>query len=52
MSRKTREHDEIPWCLLVAETQKRLRDIPFAPAIFSQLVEPLDRRRFAAIVAR
>ncbi len=34
------------------ETQKRLRDMRFTPTIFSQLVEPLDRRRFEAIVAR
>ena len=36
----------------LSETQKRLRDMRFTPTIFSQLVEPLDRRRFEAIVAR
>ena len=52
MSRKTRENDEIPWYFLVVETQKRERDMRFTPTIFAQLVEPLDRRRFEAIVAR
>jgi putative transposase len=52
MPRKTRELDEIPWYFLVAETQKRERDMRFTPIIFSQIVEPLDRRRFEAIVER
>jgi putative transposase len=52
MPRKTEEIDEIPWYFLVVETQKRERDMRFAPTIFSQLVEPLDRRRFEAIVKR
>jgi len=52
MSRKTEELGEIPWYFLVVETQKRQRDMRFTPTIFSQLVEPLDRRRFEAIVAR
>lgn len=52
MSRKTGEIDEIPWYFLVVETQKRLRDMRFTPTIFAQLVEPLDRRRFEAIVER
>lgn len=52
MSRKTKEIDEIPWYFLVVETQKRLRDMHFTPTIFGQLVEPLDRRRFKAIVER
>ena len=52
MSRKTEETDEIPWYFLVVETQKRLRDMRFSPTIFAQLVEPLDRRRFEAIVER
>jgi putative transposase len=49
---KTEELDEIPWYFLVVTTQKRPRDMRFTPTIFSQLVEPLDRRRFEAIVAR
>jgi putative transposase len=52
MSRKARELDEIPWYFLVVETQKRERDMRFNPTIFSQLVEPLNRRSFAAIVER
>ena len=52
MSRKTEELGEIPWYFLVVETQKRQRDMRFAPTIFSQLVEPLDRRCFEAIVER
>jgi len=52
MPRKTEEIDEIPWYFLVVETQKRERDMRFTPTIFSQLVEPLDRRRFEAIVKR
>jgi len=52
MSRRTEELDEIPWYFLVVETQKRLRDMRFVPTIFAQLVEPLDRRRFDAIVER
>ena len=52
MSRKTGEIDEIPWYFLVVRLRKRLRDMRFAPTIFAQLVEPLDRRRFEAIVAR
>jgi putative transposase len=52
MSRKTRENDEFPWYFLVVETQKRKRDMRFTPTIFNQVVEPLDRRRFDAIVAR
>jgi putative transposase len=52
MSHKTAEIDEIPWYFLVNETQKRLRDMRFVPTIFAQLVEPLDRRRFKAIVER
>jgi putative transposase len=52
MSRKTEEINEIPWYFLVVDTQKRLRDMRFTPTIFSQLVEPLDRRRFDAIVER
>ena len=52
MPHKTEEIDEIPWYFLVVKTQKRLRDMRFTPTIFSQLVEPLDRRRFEAIVTR
>ena len=52
MPRKTGDLNEIPWYFLVVETQKRLRDMRFVPTIFAQLVEPLDRRRFAAIVER
>jgi putative transposase len=52
MSRKSKELDEIPWYFLVVETQKRERDMRFVPTIFNQLVEPLDRRRFEAIVKR
>ena len=52
MSRKTGELDEIPCYFLAVETQKRLRDMRFTPTIFSRLVEPLDRRRFEAIVTR
>lgn len=52
MPRKTEEVDENPWYFLVVETQKRLRDMRFTPNIFSQLVEPLDRRRFDALVDR
>jgi putative transposase len=52
MPRKTRDLDEFPWYFLVVETQKRLRDMRFTPTILAQLVEPLDRRRFAAIVER
>ena len=52
MSRKTGEHDEIPWYFLVVETQKRERDMRFIPTIFNQIVDPLDRRRFDAIVER
>ena len=52
MPRKIKELNEIPWYFLVVETQKRLRGMRFTPTIFSQLVEPLDRRRFEAIVAR
>ena len=52
MSRKTGELDEIPCYFLAVKTQKRLRDLRFTPTIFSRLVEPLDRRRFEAIVAR
>lgn len=52
MSRKTEEIEEISWYFLVVETQKRERDMRFIPTIFSQLVEPLDRRRFEAIVGR
>ena len=51
MPRKTNELDENPWYFLVVKTQKRLRDMRFSPTIFSQLVEPLNRRRFDAIVA-
>ena len=52
MSRKTGELDEIPCYFLAVKTQKRLRDMRFTPTIFSRLVEPLDRRRFEAIVTR
>jgi putative transposase len=52
MSRKTRELEGIPWYFLVVATQKRERDMPFTPTIFAQLVEFIDRRRFAAIVER
>jgi putative transposase len=52
MSRKTGKIDEIPWYFLIVETQRRLRDMRFVPTIFVQLVEPLDRRRFEAIVER
>ena len=52
MSRKTGEIFETSRYFLVAETQKRLRDMRFVPTIFTQLVEPLDRRRFDAIVKR
>src|SRR5208282_2556892 len=52
MPRKTRELGEIPWYFLVVETQKRRRGMRFTPTIFSQLVEPIDRRRFEAIVKR
>ena len=52
MSRKTGEHDEIPWYFLFVETQKRERDMRFIPTIFNQIVDPLDRRRFDAIVER
>ena len=52
MPRRTGEIDEIPWYFLVVETQKRLRDMRFTPTIFARLVEPLDRRRFEAIVER
>ncbi len=52
MPRKTEEINEIPWYFLVVETQKRQRGMRFTPTIFNQLVEPLDRRRFEAIVAR
>jgi putative transposase len=52
MSHKTRELDENPWYFLVVDTQKKMRDMRFTPTIFSQLVEPLDRRRFDAIVAQ
>jgi putative transposase len=52
MPRGTGEIGEIPWYFLVVETQKRPRDMRFVPTIFAQLVEPLDRRRFKAIVER
>ena len=52
MPRKTRELDEFPCYFLVVETQKTVRDMRFTATIFNQLVEPLDRRRFAAIVER
>jgi len=52
MSRKTRELHEIPWYFLVVATQKRERDMPFTPTTFAQLVQPIDRRRFDAIVER
>jgi putative transposase len=52
MSRKTGDLDEVPWYFLVVKTQKRARDMPFTPTIFTQLVEAIDRRRFDAIVER
>jgi putative transposase len=52
MSRQTEELGEIPWYFVVVSTQKRQRDMRVAATIFSQLVEPLDRRRFEAIVER
>jgi IS4 transposase len=52
MSRETRELDEFPCYFLVVKTQKTVRNMRFTATIFSQLVEPLDRRRFAAIVKR
>jgi putative transposase len=52
MSRRTGEIDEIFWYFLVVETQKIRRDMRFDSTIFSQLVEPLDRRGFQAIVDR
>lgn len=52
MSRKTKELQGIPWYFLVVETQKRARDMPITPTIFTQLVEAIDRRRFDAIVKR
>jgi len=52
MSRKAEELGESPWYFLVVKTQKRERDMRFTPTIFAELVEPLDRRRFAAIVKR
>lgn len=52
MSRISREFREIPWYFPSAKTQKIRRDMRFTPTIFSQLVEPLNRRRFDAIVRR
>ena len=52
MPRKTRELNENPWYFLVVKTQKRLRDMRFTSTIFGQLVEPINRRQFDAIVAR
>jgi putative transposase len=52
MPRKTWEIEEIPWYFLVVETQKKVRDMLFTPTIFSQLLQPLDRREFAKIVER
>jgi putative transposase len=52
MSRKTKEHHEIPCYFLVVKAHERERDMRLTPTIFSQIVEPLDRRRFDAIVER
>ena len=34
------------------DSENRMRDMRYTPTIFSPLVEPIDRRRFDAIVAR
>ncbi len=51
MSRKPKDSGGIPWCFVVVETQK-VEGMRFAPTIFAKLLEPIDRRRFGAIVAR
>ena len=52
VSRKTKELDESPCYLLIVETQKREQDMHFVPTVINQIVEPLNRRRFDAIVER
>jgi hypothetical protein len=45
-------HREFPGYFLVVETQKKERGMRSSPTILGQLLKPIDRRQFTAIVER
>jgi putative transposase len=47
-----RNTEGFPAIFLVVETQKKERGMRFTPTIFGQLLEPINRRQFTAIVER